>query len=165
MDGTISRGLKMIVRLLAIDDHEKLVKKMERCLTHDQSLDASMERALGWIAQNDRREMSTNFPDARDAAEQRRDSMEFVGDAVPPDDPPLAWVLLWGGKYANIYGGYVPESIKRWGYVMWDASRWTDMGAKELVAMQWESAPGLVEQIQFDYSWSPVEHESTNCSH
>jgi hypothetical protein len=65
---------------------------------------------------------------------------------------------LWGGKYANIYGGYVPESLKRWGYVIWDASRWTDIGANELFAMQWETAPELVEQIEFDYSWSPVEH-------
>lgn len=79
-------------------------------------------------------------------------------DAVPPDDPPLAWVLLWGGRYANIYEGYVPESLKRWGYVTWDASRWTDMGAKGLVAMQWETALKLVEQIEFDYNWSPVEH-------
>lgn len=52
----------------------------------------------------------------------------------------------------------MPESLKRWGYVIWDASRWTDMGMNELVAMQWETAPELVEQIEFDYSWSPVEH-------
>ena len=78
MDGTISRGLEMIVQLLAIDDHQELVSKIERCLTHDQSLDTSMQRALGWVAQNDRRERATNFPDARDMAEQRRDPMDFV---------------------------------------------------------------------------------------
>ncbi|PMD41882.1 hypothetical protein L207DRAFT_511643 [Hyaloscypha variabilis F] len=156
MDGTVSRGLKMLVRLLAIDDHEKLVTKMQRCLTHDQSLDAPIRNALGSAAQNDRREMSTNFPDTRDAAEQRREPMYFVGDAVPPDEPPLAWVLLWGGKYANIYGEYVPESLRRWGYVMWNESRWTEMGAKELVVMQWETAPELVEEIEVDCNWSPV---------
>lgn len=156
MDGTISRGLKMTVRLLAIDDHEKLVVKMQRSLTHDQSLDAPMRKALGSVAQNDRREMSTNFPNARDAAEQRRDPMDFVGDAVPPDDPPLAWVLLWDGKYANIYGEYVPELLRRWGYVIWNESRWNEMRAKQLVVMQWETAPELVEEIEDGCGWSPV---------
>jgi len=101
--------------------------------------------------------MLINFPDARDTAEQRRDPMDFVGDAVPPDEPPLAWVLLWGGKYANIYGEYVPESLRRCGYVMWNESWWTDMGAKELVVMQWEMAPELIEEIEDDYNWSPVD--------
>ena len=156
MKGTISRGLKMIVRLLVINDHEELVTKMQRCLTRDQNLDAPMRDAFGSIAQNDRREMSTNFPDARDAAEQRRDQMDFAGDAVPPDEPPIAWVLLWGGKYANIYGEYVPELLRRWGYVMWDESRWSDVGAKELVAKQWETAPELVEEISNDRNWTPV---------
>ncbi|RYP13395.1 hypothetical protein DL767_010753 [Monosporascus sp. MG133] len=156
MDGTVSRGLKMTVRLLAIDDYEKLVSKMQRYLTHDQSLDAPMRKALDSVAQNDRREMSTNFPDARDEAEQRRDPVDFVGDAVPPDGPPLAWVLLWGGKYANIYGEYVPESLRRWGYVMWDKRRWTDMGAKELIARQWETVPELAAEIENDYNWSPL---------
>lgn len=96
MDGTISCGLKMIVRLLAIDDHEKLVTKMERCLTHDQSLAASMQRALGWVAQNDRRETSTNSPDARDLAEQRRDSMDFVCDAV------RLMTLHWRGFFCGV---------------------------------------------------------------
>jgi hypothetical protein len=157
LDGTLSRGLKMTVRLLAIDDHEELVTKMQRCLTHAHNLDAPMRRALGTVAQNDRRLMSADAPDARDEAEQRRDAMTFVGDAVPPDGPPLAWVLLWGGRYANIYGEYVPEPLRRWGYVMWDKHRWTAMGAEQLVARQWETAPELVEEIENDCGWSPIE--------
>lgn len=157
MDGTISRGLKMVVRLLAIDDHETLVTTMQRCLTHDQSLDAPLRKSLGSLAQSDRREMSASYPNARDTAEQRRDPMDFVGDALPPDGPPVAWVLLWDGKYANIYGDYVPVSLRRWGYVMWNESRWTDMGVKELIVMQWETAPGLIEEIKNDYNWSPLE--------
>ncbi|TGJ80527.1 hypothetical protein E0Z10_g8232 [Xylaria hypoxylon] len=157
MDGTVARGLKMTARLLAIDDHEKLVSKMQRCLTHSRELDAPMRQALGSVAQNDRREMSTNFPNARDKAEQRRDPIHFVGDAVPPDGPPFAWVVLWGGKYSNIYGEYVPQSVRLWGYVMWDERRWIDMGADEnLVARQWETSPDLVEEIETDYNWRPV---------
>ncbi|KAH8774578.1 hypothetical protein F5883DRAFT_627792 [Diaporthe sp. PMI_573] len=129
----------------------------QRCLTHAHNLDAPMRRALGTVAQNDRRLMSADAPDARDEAEQRRDSMAFVGDGVPPDGPPLAWVLLWGGRYANICGEYVPEPLRRWGYVMWDKHRWTAMGAEQLVARQWETAPELVEEIENDCGWSPIE--------
>ncbi|KAK7420369.1 hypothetical protein QQX98_002792 [Neonectria punicea] len=110
MDGTVSRGLKMTARLLTIDSREKLVAKMERCLTHDANLDYPVKEALGTLAQSDRRDMS---PNSNDEAEQRRDPIEFVGDDMRPDGPPLAWVLLWGGKYANIYGEYVPESLRR----------------------------------------------------
>lgn len=102
MDGTVSRGLKMMVRLLAIDSHEELVTKMKRRLTHDQNLDAPLRSTLGFEAQDDRRDMSTNLPNARDEAEQKADSMDFVGDVVPPDEPTMAWVLLWDGKYANV---------------------------------------------------------------
>lgn len=150
----------MTVRLLAIDDHENLVAKMEQCLTHAENLDNlddPMSDVLGVVAQDDRREMSTNGPTARDEAEQRRDPIRFVGDAVPPDGPPLAWVLLWGGKYANIYGKLVPKLLRRWGYVMWDERRWTAMGAERLVARQWETASKLVNYIKNLYGWSPIE--------
>ncbi|KAI0436491.1 hypothetical protein F4803DRAFT_566822 [Xylaria telfairii] len=154
MHGTISRGLKLTARLLVIDDHEKLVAKMQRCLTHFRELDDTMSEALGIMAQSERRDTSTN---ARDEAEQRRDSIHFGGDVVPPDGPPFAWVVLWGGKYSNIYGEYVPESVSQWGYVMWDERRWADMGADEnLVAGQWKTSPHLVDEIENDYNWRPV---------
>ncbi|KXX76542.1 hypothetical protein MMYC01_204890 [Madurella mycetomatis] len=152
MAGTVSRGLKMTVRLLAIDDHGTLVAKMQRCLTHHYSLDAPMRRALGSVAQSDRRELSSN---AQDEAERRRDAIEFTGDAVPPNGPPLAWVLLWNRTYANIYGEYVPSTVRQWGYVMWDARRWMELGAEGLVTKQWERVPELVQEIEDDYDWRP----------
>ncbi|KAK9773305.1 hypothetical protein SCAR479_10034 [Seiridium cardinale] len=156
LNGTIARGLKMTVRLLRIDDHQKLVSKMERCLTHFHWLDSPLGQVLGSMAQNDRREMSINFPNTRDEAEQRQDAIKFVGDDVPPIGPPIAWVHLWGGKYVNIYGDYVPEPARQWGYVMWDERRWNDLGALELVARQWKTSCDLIEEIEMDYNWRPV---------
>ncbi|RMZ83270.1 hypothetical protein DV738_g1398, partial [Chaetothyriales sp. CBS 135597] len=154
MNGTVSRGLKIIARLLAIHDHETLVAKVERHLTHDQWMDASLETVLDTVAQNDRREMlGTN---SRDEAEQRMDPLTFFGDAVPPVGPPFAWVVLWNGKYANVYGGYVPEALRRWGYVIWDEGRWRQMGAEGLIAKQWELAPDLVKEIETDCDWNPI---------
>jgi hypothetical protein len=82
--------------------------------------------------------------------------MKFGGDVVPPDGPPLAWVLLWGGVYANLYGQYTPSSLRYWGYVMWDERRWIEMGAKDLVSRQWGTARGAIEEIEEVYGWRPV---------
>ena len=53
MEGTISRGLKMTVRLLIIKDHDELVRKIQRCLTHNQHTDGSIKEAMSSVAQND----------------------------------------------------------------------------------------------------------------
>ncbi|RMZ78575.1 hypothetical protein DV738_g3796, partial [Chaetothyriales sp. CBS 135597] len=51
--------------------------------------------------------------------------------------PPLAWTLIWHGTYSNLYGWYIPDEIRRWGYVMWDAARLERTGGKELLMRQW----------------------------
>ncbi|KAI1149085.1 hypothetical protein F4825DRAFT_431758 [Nemania diffusa] len=158
MDGTISRGLKMAARLFAIDDHEKLVLRMRRCITPFFTLDASMRMAFCRAAQAHRRDLLPNSLSARDEAEQRRDSITFVGDSVPPDGPPFAWVALWGGKYSNVYGDYVPHPLRKGGYVMWDRRRWSDMGAGEdFIVGQWKTSPEFLEDIECDYSFRPVD--------
>lgn len=93
---------------------------------------------------------------ARDKAEMRRDSMNFAGDDGSPGGPPLAWVLLWDGLYANIYGAYTPDSTKSWGYVMWDVRRWDELGAKDLIQKQWEETdPEVIDMMERDYGWCP----------
>jgi hypothetical protein len=62
----------------------------------------------------------------RDEKQVQRDPMPFRGDGEPDEygpRPPLAWVLMWGETYSNLYGYYVPDNIRRWGCVMWDAAR------------------------------------------
>ncbi|KAI1323077.1 hypothetical protein F5Y16DRAFT_384603 [Xylariaceae sp. FL0255] len=167
LDGTVSRGLKITKKLLVIDDHEKLVEKLARCLTPCANVDYPMRSVLGSLSQNDRRILDwdlddevpddlKNYPNAHDDAEHRRDPIHFNGDTVPPNGPPFAWVALWGGKYSNIYGEYVPESVRRWGYVMWDERRWIEMGVDAaFVAEQWRTSPDLIEEIDMDYDWRP----------
>jgi hypothetical protein len=152
MDGSVSRGLKLTVRLLQVDDHDTLVAKMERGLVQSRFLDDPMRRVVGSTVQSMRRQASRN---ARDEAEQRKDPMDFTGDAVPPDGPPLAWVLLWGGTYANLFGEYIPKALKQWGHVMWDARRWAELGAEHLVSKQWLAARDIVEEIEDHYGWRP----------
>jgi len=170
MDGIVSRGVKMALRLLEQDDHEKLVSLTSQWLCHASVTDYPLREVLSSLAQDQRREMFTTYPTNQDKRQKERESMPFFEDAfsldieaflplsTPVGDPPFGWVTLWGGKYANIYGEYVPKSLRQWGYVMWDKSRWIEMGADEsLIKGQWEMSPDLVKKIKDTFDWSPME--------
>jgi len=118
-------------------------------------VDIPIERAIRVEPQRTRR---VTWLNVRDEVERRKDPLEFTGDTVPPDGPPFAWVLLWGGTYANLYGEYIPSKLKQWGHVMWDERRWVELGAKSLISKQWETEPEVVEYIEFNYGWRPSGH-------
>ncbi|KAI3336499.1 hypothetical protein HD806DRAFT_528105 [Xylariaceae sp. AK1471] len=157
LDGIVSRGLKMLARLLIIDDRQTLVSKMERRLRIYSGEEVTIPETMNAFNQMERRRTSTNFPNAMDVAERYRDPLEFLGDSTRLNGPPLAWVLLWGGKYANINGALVPESLKRLGYVMWDESRWGCPGARAFIAKQWKKKPQSVQYIKEHCNWSPLD--------
>lgn len=148
MRGTMLRGPRMTAKILGvINNHDQLVHKMGRCLTRYHHMDPPMSEALSAEAQIERRDEQNYTPNAQDAAEGV-ELLPFQGDTVPPTGPPLAWVLLWRGRYANIYGGYIPVPLKEYGWVVWDEVRLESMGVRKLVAGQWNTAPDLVELIQ-----------------
>jgi hypothetical protein len=155
LHGIIGSGLELFERLLAVEDHETLINKMQRCLTRHGGLrGTSMDQALCQCGQKSTRNLiSTN---SRDDAQLRRDPIRFTGDAVPLEGPPLAWVLLWNGTYSNIYAQYVPITVRNWGYVMWDERRWNELGARDIVLRQWEAVPKQVEFIEKDFGWRPT---------
>ncbi|KAI0414446.1 hypothetical protein F5X98DRAFT_389971 [Xylaria grammica] len=157
--GMVSRGLKMIARFLTIHDHQDLVSAMERCLIGPGPTDDSLHDSLHPSTQMQRRRI---YPTARDQAEQRGDQMSFAGDSLLPDEPPLAWVALWGGRYVNFYGRFVPESLKLWGFVMWDARRWADVGEdglKDLFVEHWKADHQAVRSVSHYTGWKPLDVE------
>ncbi|TGJ81522.1 hypothetical protein E0Z10_g7240 [Xylaria hypoxylon] len=159
-DGMISRGLRMIARFLAINDHQDLVSGMERCLIDPSGDDESLVESLNFESQIHMRDLSPDAPDARDEAELGLDQMSFAGDSLSPDGPPLAWVALWSGKYVNLHGQFTPAPPKQWGYVMWDARRWAGVGEKglqELFAKEWKLEPQAIRHIKFYTDWSPLD--------
>ncbi|KAI0151843.1 hypothetical protein GGR57DRAFT_470529 [Xylariaceae sp. FL1272] len=163
LDGMISLGLTIAMHLLAIKDHDHLVFEIERHATRFHNQDASVEEALGIAAQFDRRDDSEYTSNTRDEAEKRRDSIQFIGDLIPPRSAPFAWVALWGGRYSNLYGEYVPSTLRRCSYVMWDQRRWADMGVDEsLIVAQWDASPGLADEIELLNDWRPdVRRDAT----
>jgi hypothetical protein len=62
----------------------------------------------------------------RDIKEKNRELMQFDGDTESlsrGSSPGLAWFLLWHGEYSNMFGPFVCEGVRKWGYLMWDSDR------------------------------------------
>lgn len=99
-------------------------------------LDILEYEALGDVTQAIRRREA---PTERDRKQRRRDPFPFQGDVESDPDgvyPPLAWTVLWEGTYSNLYGYYVGDEIRSWGYVIWDAPRFEQMGAEAVLRRQ-----------------------------
>ncbi len=149
MEGILANSLQLAVQLFSVTSHDALVDKLGRYLTLKRGFDDSLASSLSAEAQFDRRELRDL--NAKDMAEARRDPLAFVGDV--PTGPPWGWVVLFGGRYANICGEHVPQVARAWGYVMWDRQRWAGAGA--LLAKQWSTFPELVREIFDGYGWLP----------
>lgn len=94
---------------------------------------SDVEGVLGETQQTQRREQE---PSLGDHMTEERVPMPFRGDGL--DAPPLAWTLIWGGTYSNLYGWYTSDEMRRWAYVFWDGARLRSHGGEELLARQWE---------------------------
>ena len=150
---TLAQSLKLRLRFLALDsrgDDDTLVADIERSLDFDKT---EFLYPLHWclaMAMQCGRRHRTGL-NARDEAEARMDPVQFTSDV--PLGLPFGWALLWNGVYSNIFGEYVPRTVREWGYVMWDQSRWDQLG--DLVWRQWETVQDLVHQIERDFGWRP----------
>ena len=136
LTGTISRGLELLhVVHFKIKDHEQLVSVMQAniCFSAGSFLDEDFE-ALGETAQLMRRDEKIT---EKDWKQRRRDPLPFIDDVGT--GPPLAWTLIWGGTYSNLFGIYIPQVYRCWGYVMWDAGRLKNSGGEEALALQWDN--------------------------
>ncbi|KAL2019028.1 hypothetical protein VTK56DRAFT_10132 [Thermocarpiscus australiensis] len=120
--GTASRGLRVFSKVLQTSDHEKLVKRMQKYMAPHCIF---IEPVLDWTSQDMRRR---RHPSEEDRAQARRERLPFLGDKE--DSPPLAWVILWRGKYGNEYGDVIEHRFKTWGYVFWDCRRLNESGGK-----------------------------------
>lgn len=132
-------------------DHEQLVDMMRTAIVsgmgdHGGSYgndwiddavqdDIQMERRDGWYSH-------------RASAQDWRQKMPFQGDSL--DSPPLAWVLFWQGEYSNLIGNCIPEALRRWGYVMWDAAR-LNSRAEAQIKYEWDQSYDESDPREEDY--------------
>lgn len=74
-----------------------------------------------------------------DRKQEARDPLPFEGDIETR--PPLAWTVIWKGTFSNFYGYYMNDlgtSIRRWGYILWDAPRLQRLGAEDVLRRELE---------------------------
>lgn len=154
--------------MMQIEDRAEFLELVPQYFTRSE-VHCSFQDCMSDHVQRVRRH-SVNEPGEMDLAEQRRDPIPFAGDEDSPvlpisaaaahtvlnktetqDEgaskvfdtcgPPVAWVLMWHGKYSNLYGEGIPAEFRSWGYVMWDERRWNGMyGAKRFLLYRWESS-------------------------
>lgn len=136
LNGTIPHGgLNLALEMIKAETHDDRVALMTKSLRAGGEF---LEETMEFAAQVSRRHGDLND---RDRAEEKGQAMMFAGDDAGA--PPVAWTLLWGGRYSNLFGGYVPDELRRWGYVIWDARRIDVDGTKRYLRDLWASSPAL----------------------
>ncbi|KAI1312011.1 hypothetical protein F5Y03DRAFT_341089 [Xylaria venustula] len=109
--GMTARGLKLLTRIQALDSLDDQDDVTGRCMT-----------GTG-LWQNDWRDvmLAHEDTDVNDYGD-----WTFKGDSLSAKEPPLMWALRWEGYPEQLY--QPSELEKRWGWVIWDAERWTSVG-------------------------------------
>ncbi|KAI1394417.1 uncharacterized protein F4822DRAFT_388120 [Hypoxylon trugodes] len=154
LSGTTSRGLGLLHKIIfQIKDHEHLVSTMQEQMKTGEFFD---ESNLSQACQRCRRDEE---PSERDLKQERLDPLLFVGDIE--SQPPLAWTLIWGDTYSNIYGHYISDEFRKWAYVMWDKTRLEREGATDELLREWEARWGGQDPRDFmrPMKWKGHQHE------
>lgn len=131
---TLCGGLPLLRTILVgIKNHAHLVSIIQQHMAPSYIPFNALEGLLGESEQELR---ITTHPAERDRLQAARAALEFAGDGEP-DAPPLAWTMVWGGTYSSLYGHYIPDAMRRLGYVFWDEVRVRETGGDKVVERQW----------------------------
>ncbi|KAI1290533.1 hypothetical protein F5Y03DRAFT_378231, partial [Xylaria venustula] len=134
-EGATLRRLSLLRPVLfGIRDHEHLVSVMQENIIRPYIPFGPDDGVLDFTEQSIRRR---NNPTLRDRMHALRVRCPFRGDDEP-GSPPLAWTVIWGGTYSNMYGWYIPHELRRWGYVFWDAATLESTGGLDVLKKQWQ---------------------------
>jgi hypothetical protein len=134
LEGLTLRGVLLLHTVLfKIKDNKHLVSTIQQHMISSYIPFNALEGVLGETQQALRRE---NHPSDRDRMQEERAPLPFRGDRES-DAPPLAWTTIWDDTYSNLYGWYISDEMRRWGYVFWDAARIEGAGSKEFLKHQW----------------------------
>ncbi|KAI3395931.1 hypothetical protein diail_642 [Diaporthe ilicicola] len=148
----LRHGLRLLADTFQTEDHEQLANIMRAAIVSGSSGEHGGVDGEDWIDdsvwdynQDSRRDQ---YPSDRDSAQDSRQAMLFDGDSLK--SPPLGWVLFWMSEYSNLFGSHIPEGLRRWGFVIWDAGR-LDSTAKDAIEREWDSMYGMTDPREDDY--------------
>ncbi len=138
LSGTVTRGLEILHTILFKPrTHAQLVLIMQENIT--TIVGNFFVEFEGFLDNIEQMLFRFSRESERDQKMQRRDPLPFQGDSEPDvkgQRPPLAWTLIWQNTYSNLYGYYISPGMRLWGYVMWDAVRLEQTGAKDVLIRQ-----------------------------
>lgn len=146
--GTTSRGIPLLHDIFfKVTDHESLVAIMQKSICSPRQMCLAIEE-FTCLAQ-------AHWPGYRcdqGLGDVIGAPLPFCGDnewqpRIKGNCPPLAWTLMWQGKYSFLFGQCIPAWTQDGGYVMWDAERIESTGARAILE---RLAPELSLDI-FDY--------------
>lgn len=130
-DFLVSQGLPLLASVSRIQDHDELAATLRTNMHYDVW--------VTWLdditGNTDMHERWERLYSDRDLAQDEGRPIPFRGD--DPDSPPLAWVLIWGETYSNLFGTFIPKPLRLWGYIMWDVRRLEETGAIERLMREW----------------------------
>ncbi len=158
LNGTASHGLEMLHNILFKPrTPTQLVSILQENLREVGSLQffEDTEGFPGWVTQISLR---TSYQSDRDLKMQLAEPLPFDGDSEPrlgekKQGPPLAWTLIWQGTYCNLYGYIIPNDMRLWAYIMWDAERLEYTDAKDVLIRQFTTEHPRDPRIGLQY-WS-----------
>ncbi|POS71620.1 hypothetical protein DHEL01_v209986 [Diaporthe helianthi] len=127
----VSQGLPLLTSVLRIRDRGELAATLRANVDHHAG-HIWLDDVTGNMDMHERWERSYS---ERDLAQDEGRPIPFRGDDT--GSPPLAWVLIWGETYSNLFGTFIPKPLRRWGYIMWDAWRLDETGARERLMREW----------------------------
>ncbi|ROV92313.1 hypothetical protein VSDG_07262 [Cytospora chrysosperma] len=159
LNAVLRCGLQLLSDTVKTKDHEQLVMMTRSAIISGMGEHRGyygndwIDDAVEELVQMERRE---RWYSHCDSAQDLRQKMIFDGDRL--DSPPLAWVLFWQGEYSNLIGNRVPEALRRWGFVMWDAAR-LNSRAEARIGYEWWQSYGGSDPREQNYDPSVIDIE------
>lgn len=129
------RGIRLLYTVLFdIKDHEHLVTTVQTNMDRSYITFNAISGILGETQQRIQRQ---ERPTDGDRMREERFLTPFTGDSL--ESAPLAWTEIWRGTYSNLYGYYIPDELRPWGFTFWDVATLTHVGGQDLLKRQWAS--------------------------
>ncbi|CVL08487.1 uncharacterized protein FMAN_05204 [Fusarium mangiferae] len=144
--GIISRGLSVLSTALKTQDQSKLAELIASEIV--PMVEDILFESTNSYYQETRRE---SHHSDRDQAQDDREKMVFSSDS--DGSPPLAWVIFWKETYSNLFGNFIPESLRQWGYVMWDSDRLANTDAVARLDQGWKDM--YTEPVHYEAPGDP----------
>jgi hypothetical protein len=137
----MSHGLLLLGSVIGLKDRQILGAIIEKHIYLAEGIFFGVHYDR-FISRSLQREERLNHHSSQHDKEEHRDILIFLGDHLSDDGkryPPLTWTMIWNGTYSTLVGDVIPQVMRKWGYIIWDASTLERVGGRGLLMQQWKA--------------------------